>query len=62
MVKKVDTAVISLWGQAVGAVSWLEDKQYAVFEYEPKFLNAGLDISPIQMSVQTAIKSSALFS
>ena len=26
MVKRVDTALIRLWGDTVGAVSWLEDR------------------------------------
>ena len=54
MVTKVDTAVVSLWGDPVGAVSWLADRGYAVFEYDPRFLKKGLDISPIHMGVAAA--------
>jgi len=61
-VKKVDTAVIKLWGETVGAVSWLEDKDYGVFEFEPEFLKLGLDISPIIMPLERVIKGSTLYS
>ena len=51
MVKPIDTALVTLWGQTVGAVSWLEDRQLGIFEYDEAFLNTGLDISPIHMSL-----------
>ncbi|UCB55463.1 MAG: type II toxin-antitoxin system HipA family toxin [Thiotrichales bacterium] len=62
MVKKVDTAVVKLWGDIVGAVSWLEDRAYAVFEYDPSFLQKGLDISPLHMSIDDAIDSDRRYS
>ena len=43
MVGKVDTAVVKLWDEIVGAVSWLDDKAYSVFEYAPSFLKKGLE-------------------
>lgn len=61
MVKKVDTAVVSLWGQVVGAVSWLEERGYAVFEYEPAFLQKGLDIAPLHMSLDQARQGDGIF-
>jgi len=54
MVKKIDTAIVKLWGDTVGAVSWLDDRGYAVFEYASDFLNKGLDVSPITMSLDAA--------
>lgn len=54
MVKKIDTAIVKLWGDTVGAVSWLDDRSYAVFEYASDFLNKGLDVSPITMSLDAA--------
>jgi len=62
MVDKVDTAVVKLWGSEVGAVSWLSDRAYAIFEYDPAFLKKGLDISPIHMSLDDARKGDAVFS
>ncbi len=54
MVKKIETALIKLWGDTVGAVSWLEDRGYGIFEYDRSFLNKGLDVSPIMMSLDSA--------
>lgn len=54
MVRPVDTALVRLWGHTVGAVAWLADRGYAVFEYSPAFLQQGLDIAPLHMSLATA--------
>jgi serine/threonine-protein kinase HipA len=54
MVERVETAVVKLWGRDVGAVSWLAQRGYAVFEFEPAFLRTGLDIAPIHMPVGQA--------
>lgn len=62
MVKKVDTAIVKLWGDVVGAVSWLDDKAYGIFEYERNFLNKGLDISPLHMSLEDARQGDGIFS
>ena len=61
MVKQHDTAVAKLWGDVVGAVSWLDDRGYAVFEYDPAFLGKGLDISPIHMSLAEAGRGDGIF-
>ncbi len=62
MVKKVDTAVVRLWGDTVGAVAWMEDKGYGVFEYSPAFLKKGLDISPLHMGLDAARRGDGIFS
>lgn len=62
MVKKVDTALVTLWGNLVGAVAWLDEGGYGVFEYDPAFLQKGLDIAPIHMSLDDARKGDARFS
>ena len=61
MVNKVDTAVVTLWGETVGAVSWLDERGYGVFEYEPAFLKQGLDISPIHMGLEEARRGDGIF-
>ncbi len=61
MVDKVDTAVVQLWGDEVGAVSWLADRGYAVFEYAPAFLKMGRDVSPIHMGLAAARVGDGLF-
>ncbi len=62
MVKKIDTAMVKLWGDPIGAVSWLDDRDYAIFEYDKKFLTKGLDISPIMMSLNNARTGDGKFS
>ena len=62
MVDKVDTAIIKLWGKDVGAVSWLNERGYAIFEYDPDFFKAGVDISPIHMGIDSARRGDAIFS
>lgn len=62
MVAKVDTALVYLWGDIVGAVSWLDDKAYSIFEFAPAFLKQGLDISPLHMSIDDAINGDGRFS
>jgi len=54
MVKKIEAAVVKLWDEKVGAVAWLDDHNYAIFEYDQTFLSKGLDISPIHMSLDDA--------
>ena len=49
MVAPATTAIVRLWGQDVGAVSWLPDRDLAAFEFEPRFLARGLDIAPLAM-------------
>ena len=58
----VKTAVIKLWGDQVGAVSWLDDRAYGVLEYDPVFLKKGLDISPLHMGISNAGKGDGIFS
>lgn len=62
MVKKVDTAIVKLWGHTVGALTWLEEVGYGIFEYDRHFLNKGLDISPLHMSIDAAKNESGQFS
>ena len=61
MVKKVDTAIVSVWGEVVGAVSWLADRGHGVFEFERAFLNRGLDIAPIHMRLSDARNGDGIF-
>lgn len=62
MVAKVDTAIIRLWDHDVGAVSWLDDRNIGVFEYDPAFIQQGLDISPLHMSLEIANRGDGIFS
>lgn len=60
MVDKIQTAYIKLWGEIVGAVSW-RDTGYAVFEYDKSFLRKGLDLSPVNMPINDAIRGDGIY-
>lgn len=61
MVTNVDTAYVKLWGMLVGAVSWDTNRGFATFEYHRKFLDKGLDPSPLKMPIAEAHKGTAKF-
>lgn len=52
MAEAIETATVNLWGHRAGAVSWHPDG-YGVFEYDPDFIQHGLDLSPIQMPIDS---------
>ena len=54
MADQVVVAVVTLWNQRVGAVAWDEDRGYGTFEFDPVFLDGGLDPSPLMMPIATA--------
>ena len=45
-------ATVRLWGRDIGAVSWLDDRQMAVFQYMPEFLGSSIELSPIAMPLR----------
>ena len=49
MVDKVDTALVKMWGRLVGAVAWNDKRRLATFEFDPDFLDEGLDLAPLKM-------------
>jgi serine/threonine-protein kinase HipA len=61
VVDKVKTAYVKLWGMIVGAVSWDSEKEFSSFEYDRKFLEKGLDLSPLKMPIIEARKGTAKF-
>ena len=42
-------ATVRLWGKAIGAVSWLPDRNVGVFQYMPDFAQSGIELAPIMM-------------
>ncbi len=42
-------ATVRLWGRDIGAVSWLGDRELAVFQYMPDFVESGIQLAPIMM-------------
>ena len=49
------TAEIYLWGTRVGIIHQDLDKPYASFEYDGRFLNSNIEISPIMMPLSNII-------
>ena len=44
---------VKLWGMTVGYLSWDKKAGATVFEYEPSFLEQGLDIAPLTMPIDS---------
>ncbi len=42
-------ASVNLWGKTIGAVSWLENKEIAVFQYTADFAASSIEVSPFTM-------------
>lgn len=47
-------ARVVLWGKRIGAVSWDEARALGVFQYDPDFVGASIEVSPIKMPVREA--------
>lgn len=47
-------ASIVLWGRRIGAVSWDEARALGVFQYDPAFVGAGIEVAPLKMPVREA--------
>ena len=48
-------AEVRLWGRTIGAVSLEEGASIAAFQYDPAFLNSGIELSPILMPLSPQI-------
>jgi len=44
-------ASVRLWGRDIGAISWIDDRQVGVFQYEPDFVASGVQLAPLTMSL-----------
>ncbi len=49
-----DTARVLLWGSDIGAVTWVEDRDLAVFQYTPEFAQSGIEVAPLTMPLSAA--------
>lgn len=45
-------AEVKLWGKRVGAIAESMDSAYCVFEYDPKWIASGIEISPIHLPLK----------
>jgi serine/threonine-protein kinase HipA len=50
----IKTAFVNMWNRRVGAVAWDETAGTATFRYDPEFVEAGLDLSPIAMPLDAS--------
>lgn len=58
-----NTVKITLWGDTVGYMTWDNSewrKESSVFKFDSSFLDKGLDISPLQMSVNSPARKAGL--
>ncbi|WP_343211457.1 type II toxin-antitoxin system HipA family toxin (plasmid) [Aliisedimentitalea scapharcae] len=47
-------ASVMLWGRRIGAVSWDEARALGVFQYDPGFVGAGIEVAPLKMPAREA--------
>ena len=47
-------ASVYLWGRRIGAVSWDSARALGIFQYDPAFLPAGIELAPLVMPVREA--------
>lgn len=55
------TAEVRLWGEMIGAVTWIEKSSRASFQFNKKFLLRDINVSPIHMNVGDAKRSNKPF-
>lgn len=53
-------AQVELWGTIIGAVSLENENSDAAFQYDPDFLNSGIEISPLMMPLSQKIYTFSL--
>ena len=44
-----NSAEVILWERTIGAVTWSDDRRLGTFQYNPDFLNSGIQLSPLVM-------------
>jgi serine/threonine-protein kinase HipA len=50
-----ELAEVHLWGELVGAVAQTEPGAFSRFEYSPRFLKSGLEVSPLMMPLSAKV-------
>ncbi len=55
--KQVSRADVILWGTRIAAVAWDQERELGYFEYDPAFLEAPVEVSPIVMPKSPGVKS-----
>jgi serine/threonine-protein kinase HipA len=45
-------ANVMLWGRNIGAVSWVNERDIAVFQYAPEFVGSNIQVAPLTMPLR----------
>jgi serine/threonine-protein kinase HipA len=45
-------ARVKLWGRDIGAVSWIAERESAVFQYAPEFVPSRIEVAPLTMPLR----------
>lgn len=45
----MNDAKVLLWGSEIGAVTWVDERDVGVFQYDPDFVRSGIQLSPLMM-------------
>ncbi len=51
----MDSIAVELWGERIGVLSWVEESGYAEFQYEPTFVQNGIDLSPVHLPLSNQV-------
>jgi len=46
---------VRLWGRSIGAVSLFDGDEIASFEYDPTFINSGIEVAPLMMPLASRV-------
>ncbi len=55
MSERTPVVRVQLWGADIGAVAWDPARGLGAFEYEPAFLESGIELAPLKMPLARAI-------
>lgn len=50
-------AEVRMWGRRIGAVTLEDDRDHAIFQYEPSFARSGIQVSPLVMPLTPEVYS-----
>ncbi len=51
----MEVITVNLWGQRVGALLWNHDRMLASFQYDPEFVQTGLEVSPVKLPLSAKV-------
>lgn len=49
------TARVVLWGRDIAAVTWDQSREIGVLQYQPEFLNSGIQVAPLTMPLSEGV-------